>query len=219
MKESTPRIDSICIGEQREILHEGKPLFTGIYKFPTANIVEVQWESLAGDHQVDRRFHGGRDKAIYVYPNAQYAHWEKELKRGPLGASFFGENLSISGLSDETVYIGNRYQLGSALVVVSQPRIPCFKLGIRTGDETFPAKFLSAGWLGFYLRVEEVGFVQEGQSFKLLQKDPNCISVRDLWQMTFTNKTNPEMAARALAVLPLLDQGWKKRLHSIASRA
>ena len=211
-------IDEVCIGTQREIQYEGETRLSGIFKFPATGAVAVQLESLEGDEQVDRRFHGGRDKAIYVYPKQQYAFWQTELKTSALGSSFFGENLTVSGLTDESVCIGDRYQIGSARVIVSQPRIPCFKLGVRTGDDSMPAKFLNAGWLGFYLRVEETGSLQAGDNVELIQRDPNGISVRDLWQITFTKKTSSEMAAKALAVLPFLDEGWQKRLRAIAAK-
>lgn len=209
-------IERVCVGKKQEIHYEGETRYSGIFKSPVATEVAVQWETLAGDEQVDRRFHGGRDKAIYVYPQQQYSYWETELKLDSLGPSFFGENLAVSGLSDETVCIGDRYKIGSAEVVVSQPRIPCFKLGVRTGNESLPAKFLSAGWLGFYLRVEQTGFLKQGDSFELVEKDTHGISVRDLWEITFTTKTSAEMAATAIAVLPFLDEGWKKRLRRIA---
>jgi MOSC domain-containing protein YiiM len=214
----TPRIEEVCVGKKQEIQHGGETVFTGIFKYPVANSVTVQWESLQGDEQVDHRFHGGRDKAIYVYPKSQYSFWEAELNQSSLGHSFFGENLTVSGLNDETVCIGDRYKIGSAIVVVSQPRIPCFKLGVRTGDSSLPTRFLQSGWLGFYLRIDQTGVLQQGDSFELIQTDPNGISVRDLWQLTFTEKTSSEMAAKAIAVLPFLDEGWRKRLRAIAGR-
>jgi MOSC domain-containing protein YiiM len=183
-----------------------------------AKLVAVQWESLQGDAQIERRFHGDRDKAIYVYPKEQYCYLEAELTLSSLGSSFFGENLPVSGLDDETVCIGDRYKICSAIAVVSQPRIPCFKLGVRAGDSSLPAKFLKAGWPGFYLGIEETGPLQQGDGFELIQTDPNGIGVRDLWHITFTEKTSSEMAAKAIAVLPFLDEGWRKRLRAIADR-
>ncbi len=217
MNRLSARIEEVCIGKQQEIQHEGETRLSAIYKYPVSTEIIVQQETLEGDEQADRRFHGGANKAIYVYPEQQYCYWQSELNQPSLGSSFFGENLTVSGLNDETVCIGDRYKIGSARVVVSQPRIPCFKLGVRTSDASMPAKFLSAGWLGFYLAVEETGSLKRGADFELIEKDPHGISVRDLWQITFTPKTSSEMAAKALAVLPFLDEGWRKRLRAIAS--
>ncbi len=214
----TAKIEEVCIGQAREVLHNGERCFTGIFKYPVSSTVAVELESLQGDEQVDRRFHGGRDKAIYVYPQQHYSYWKKILNKSDLGSSFFGENLTVSGLNDETVCIGDRYKVGTAIVIVSQPRIPCFKLGIRTNIDTMPARFLSAGWLGFYLRVIETGSLKQGDEFVLLERDSNELSVRDLWDITFIKKTSPEMAAKAIAVLPFLDDGWKKRLGAIAAK-
>ncbi len=214
----TARIEEVCIGKKQEILHNGVGLFTGIFKYPVTTAVAVELESLQGDEQVDRRFHGGRDKAIYVYPQQQYAFWQTALSKDNLGSSYFGENLTVSGLSDETVCIGDTYKVGTAKVIVSQPRIPCFKLGVRTNDDSLPARFISEGWLGFYLRIIETGSLKQGDEFALLERDQNELSVHDLWEMTFTKKTSPDMAAKALAVLPFLDEGWKKRLSAIAAK-
>jgi len=212
------RIEEVCLGKKQAIQHQGETRYSGIFKQPVTAPVAVLAETLEGDEQVDRRFHGGLDKAIYVYPEQQYSYWQKELNRGPLKSSFFGENLTVSGLTDETVCIGDRYQAGSATVIVSQPRIPCFKLGAAAADDTLPAKFLQAGWLGFYLRVEKTGSLQKGDAFTLIEKATHGISVRKLWEITFTDQTSSQLATEAMAELPFLDEGWLKRLRGIAQR-
>lgn len=205
-------VTGVFVGGATQISHNGEELSTGIFKSGTAKNVKVGELGIEGDVQVDLRFHGGPDKAIYVYPDAHYRYWEQSLNISTLEESQFGENLNISGLDDEIVCLGDCYQLGSTIVEVTQPRIPCFKLGVRIKDESFPAQFLAAGRLGFYLRVKRVGEFKVGDSFSLLQRGESGVTVFDLWRATFTVDGDKEVAKNALDSLPYLDTGWRKRL-------
>ncbi len=202
----------VFVGGASQIFHNGEEHSTGIFKSCTSKNVKVSELGIESDVQVDLRFHGGLDKAIYVYPDAHYRFWERHLKRPKLEDSQFGENLNISRLDDETVFIGDRYQLGSTIVEVTQPRIPCFKLGVRIKDTSFPGQFLSAGRLGFYLRVEQPGEFKLGDSFSLLQSGESGVTVFDLWRATFSADGDKRIAKTALNSLPYLDEGWRKRL-------
>jgi MOSC domain-containing protein YiiM len=207
-----PVVTGIFIGGPKQIVHGGKKVSTGIFKSPPRSTVKVNAKGIEGDVQVDLRFHGGADKAVYVYPDIHYRFWEQQLKRLTLEDSQFGENLNISLLDDEDVFIGDRYQVGSVIVEVTQPRIPCFKLGVRLQQETFPVQFLAAGRLGFYLRVEHSGEFKLGDSFSLLQRGHSGVTVFDLWRATFTAGGDRVIAKKALDSLPYLDEGWRKRL-------
>lgn len=206
------KVSKVCLGKATQLVHNGDEVPTGIYKSVCADTVVIDEMGIVGDEQVDLRFHGGRDKALYVYPDAHYEFWAAELNRSKFEDAQFGENINVSLLDDESVVIGDRYQLGTAVVEVTQPRIPCFKLGIRLQDESFPAKFLAAGRLGFYLRVLEGGGLKQGDRFDLLEKGESRITVADLWRITFTDVSDSHLAKRALNELAYLDEGWRKRL-------
>ena len=170
--------------------------------------------NLEGDRQADLSVHGGRDKAIYVYPQEHYASWARELGVADLEPAQFGENLTVAGGIESAVIVGDVYGIGSATVEVAQPRIPCFKLGIRMQDKTFPNRFLASGRLGFYLRVREGGRLGRGDEFELIDRPSHGISVQDLWRAVIRDP-DAGIAARALELLPRLDAGWKRRLREV----
>ncbi|MFK7864489.1 MAG: MOSC domain-containing protein [Pseudohongiellaceae bacterium] len=207
-------VSKVCVGGAKIVNHGNAEINTGIFKTAQSASVAISEAGLLGDVQVDLRFHGGKDKAVYVYPDSHYDYWRNELGLTQLEDAQFGENINVSGIDDSAVVIGDRFQLGSAIVEVTQPRIPCFKLGIRLQDDSFPAKFLLAGKLGFYLRVEKPGEVEQGDGFELLSRGNSGITVADLWRVTFTNTDESELAQRALDELAYLDEGWRKRLAS-----
>ena len=206
----TLRIVQVCVGRPTEVSFNGKSVTTGIFKSPVDGSNVVNLLNLIGDGQADLTVHGGRDKAIYAYSQGHYAYWAKELGVDALEDAQFGENLTVAGLSEEEVIIGDRYKIGTAVVTVTQPRLPCFKLGIRIGDETFPQRFLNSGRLGMYLRVEEEGALQCGDTFDLIDRPDHGISLHDLWQTVFRNEGDANLALENLAHL---DAGWIRRLR------
>lgn len=154
---------SLNVGKPVTVDFHGKPLETGIYKMPAAGQVRLRLKGFDGDGQADLVNHGGADKAVCVYPLEHYAYWEQQLGR-KLEYSAFGENLTVSGLLEAEVCIGDIYEIGSALLQVSQPRFPCFKLSQKHGPADMPAKVLSTGYSGFYLRVLREGAIAAGDA-------------------------------------------------------
>lgn len=205
------QILSINIGQPRTVTHNGKDVQTGIYKEPVDGAVHAGQLGLDGDVQVDKRFHGGSDQAIYVFDHAYYSHWEAELGRTDFVFGQFGENLTATGLPDNEVCIGDRYQLGKIVVQVSHPRVPCFKLGIRMDDPSFVKAFHAYGHVGFYLRVIETGEISVGDEFTLSERDSNTMTVADVFRVMHLEKDDAAATKRA-ALLPSLSMEWREKL-------
>lgn len=206
----------VCVGMPQEINVNNKTELSGIFKAPVEGLVELSLTNLAGDEQANLKFHGGREKAVYVYSANHYEYWREELGKTNLEPSQFGQNVTVDGFPDDEVKIGDKFKLGSAVLTVAQPRIPCAKLGVRMGDPEFTNRFLMAGYLGYYLYVDEPGSVSAGDSMELIQPAEHTISVRALWQTVFTQDRDLDLAQAALE-FPYLDEGWKKRLRKLVS--
>jgi MOSC domain-containing protein YiiM len=198
---------SINVGLPREIIHRGQAITTGIFKVPVAGPVWVGRLNLAGDGQADLRVHGGVDKAVYVYPFENYAFWAGELGRHDFSHGQFGENFTTRGLLEDEVNIGDVFRIGVARVQVTQPRSPCFKLGIRMGDENFPLRFATVNRTGFYLRVLEEGMVQTGDTIEPVERVPGSMSVRDVFHLRHVGGTRAEY--ERAAHLPGLASSWR----------
>ncbi len=208
----------ICVGKPEELIINGEPMMSAIYKSPVDGPVTLSETNLEGDEQANPELHGGRDKAVYVYSNVHYPYWQEQLGRAEMEPSQFGQNLTVDGLSDDEVKIGDRFQLGSAKVTIAQPRIPCSKLGKRMGDPTFPNSFLLTGRLGYYLYIDEPGSLQAGDEMTLLQSADHEVTVTSLWRTVFTPAHDLKIAKVAID-FPHLDEGWKKRLRAILKSA
>lgn len=152
---------------------------TGIYKTPVAGPVIVRMLNLDGDEQADLTVHGGVHKAVYLYPAEHYEAWRAELDRD-LDYGHFGENLTVTGLLEEQVHIGDQLAIGSVLLEVTQPRVPCFKLGIKMNDQRFLRRFLESGRSGFYCRVLREGSVEAGQNVELTGTDPSAPTIAEV---------------------------------------
>ena len=176
---------AVCVGLPAEVEHEGKTVLTGIFKKPAAGRVMLRRHNLDGDRQADLENHGGENKAAYAYESENYPFWQEQLGRDDFTWGQFGENFTVEGMTEDTVEIGDVYRIGTAAVQVTQPRLPCFKLGIRLGDPAFPKRFLEAGWLGFYLRVVEEGEVGAGDEISLVESWENSLSVRRVWALAY----------------------------------
>ena len=198
---------SINVGLPREITHRGQAITTGIFKIPVAGPVWLGRLNLAGDGQADLRVHGGADKAVYVYPIEHYAFWAGELGRDDFSHGQFGENFTTTGLLEGEVCIGDVFQIGKARVQVTQPRTPCFKLGIRMGDENFPARFAAANRTGFYLCVLEEGMVKAGDAIDRVERASGSMSVRDVFRLRHVGGTRAEYERAAR--LPGLASSWR----------
>jgi MOSC domain-containing protein YiiM len=208
------KLISVNVGRPRPVPHEGRVVSTGIFKEPVAGPVFLRRLNLGGDGQADLRVHGGADKAVYVYPFEHYAFWENELGRHDFSHGQFGENFTITGWLEVTVCIGDEFQVGEARVQVTQPRSPCFKLGIRMGDNQFPARFAAANRTGFYLRVLREGRVAAGDAIERVGHDASSLSVRDVFRLRHGSGTRAEYerAARLTALSPSWRAVFEKRL-------
>jgi len=211
------KLISINIGRPRPVPHEGRVVSTGIFKEPMAGPVFLRRLNLDGDGQADLRVHGGADKAVYAYPFEHYAFWAGELGRDDFAHGQFGENFTITGWLEDAVCIGDEFRIGAARVQVTQPRSPCFKLGIRMNDDQFPARFAAANRTGFYLRVLQEGRVAAGDAIERVAHDAGSLSVRDVFRLRHDRGTREEYerAARLSALSPSWRAVFEKRLKEM----
>jgi MOSC domain-containing protein YiiM len=213
------RVLSVNVGLPREVLWRGKPITTGIYKEPVAGRVPLRRLNVDGDRQADLRVHGGLEKAVYAYPSEFYELWSRERPELDFGPGAFGENLTTEGLVDDDVSIGDRFRVGTAELVVTQPRLPCFKLGIKMGRDEFVIEFLERGLLGFYLAVVREGDVAAGDPIVELERDPHGFRVTEVARLFAHDRDDVEGMRRA-AALNVLPQSWRdyfdRRVDSLA---
>jgi len=174
-----PSVLSVNVGEVRHIEWHGETISTGIWKQPVSGRVAVHGVNLAGDDQADRTVHGGPDKAVYAYASEDYTWW-REHSNVAAAPALFGENLTTEGLDLSAAVVGERWAVGSTLLEVAQPRLPCYKLGIRVGDASFLRTFLVAGRLGAYLRIVREGDVGAGDSIDVRDKPAHGVTLRDM---------------------------------------
>lgn len=202
------RLLSINVGLPREVDWRGGTVRTSIFKSPVLGRVRVAKLNLAGDEQSDLSVHGGIDKAVYAYPSEHYAYWREELPGIDFPWGAFGENFTIDALLESSVHIGDRLRVGSAELLVTQPRMPCFKLGIRFGRPDMVKRFHRSGKSGFYLAVVQEGEVTAGDSFELIARDKAGVPVAEIVNLYTSDATNQDLLRRAseLAALP---EGWR----------
>jgi len=186
----------------------GKRVRTSIFKQPVAGRVRVSKLNLAGDEQSDLAVHGGADKAVYAYPSEHYPLWRAELPEVDLPWAIFGENFTTEGLLEDTVHIGDQFHIGSAKFIVTQPRMPCYKLGIRFGRADMVKRFLQSGRTGFYLAVLQEGEVSASDSIKIISRDEHGVTVADVVTLYTTDATNQGLLRR-VSELPALPEGWR----------
>lgn len=218
------KLVSVNVSLPREIRHGGKIIRTGIFKEPVTGPVRVDSRNLEGDEQADPKNHGGEHKAVYAYSLDHYEYWRGVLDRTEMTYGQFGENLTISGLDERESCIGDQLRIGTALFTVTQPRVPCFKLGIRFGDEKVPKLFTEAARTGFYLRVLQGGCMEAGDSTELLERGRGQVAIRTLFEayMRPKGKDAEKTLLQALEV-PELSPEWRasitKRLRYSRERA
>ncbi len=189
------KVVSVNVGMPREVPWRGRMVLTGIFKDPVASLVPLRRLNFAGDAQADLSVHGGPDKAVYGYPVEHYSDWQSLLGRElPYGS--FGENLTTQGLLEDSVHIGDEFRVGTARLIVTQPRMPCFKLGLRFGDPAMVGKFLKSGWPGFYFSVAEEGIVGPGDPIERLHTDQNGVSIASMLSLILDNDAQPEALRR-----------------------
>ena len=207
-REHPMRVLSVNVGLPREVSWRGKPVTTGIFKGPVAGPVPIRGLNLDGDRQADLRVHGGRDKAVYAYPSEFYELWRSERPELTFPWGQFGENLTTEGLLDEDVSIGDRFGVGTAELIVTQPRLPCFKLGIRMERDAFVTEFLERRLLGFYLAVAREGEVEAGDPIVELSRDPRGFRVTEVARLYVRDRNDVEGLRRA-ADLDVLPESWR----------
>ena len=185
---------------------------TSIFKLPVTGRIPIHDNNLAGDRQSDLSVHGGRAKAIYAYPVEHYAFWREQLPHIDLQPGHFGENLTIEGLIETHVHVGDRLKIGSAELVVTQPRLPCFKLGIRFDRSDMVKRFLDSRRSGFYMAVAVDGDVAAGDTITVLERHPAAVSITELLGMYLKEAIDPERL-RAVIDIPALSDSWRADLE------
>lgn len=203
------RLASVNVGLPRHVEYDGDAVRTSIWKAPVAGPVRVSTLNLDGDRQSDLRVHGGKDKAVYAYPAAHYAFWRTELPGVPLPPGAFGENLTVEGLDERDTRIGDHLLIGSAEFVVTQPRLPCYKLGVRFARADMVKRFLRSGRTGFYLAVVTEGTLAAGDVIRRGKSAGDSLSVADIVALYTEESPDPETLARA-SRLSWLPEGWRK---------
>ena len=211
------RLVSIQVGKPRLVPRGDSEVLTGIFKHPVPVDARVQMRALNldGDRQADLTVHGGRDKAVYAYPSEHYDYWRRELPGMDLPWGSFGENLTTEGLLEPDVHIGDRVTIGGAEVVVTQPRIPCFKLNLKFQRGDMGKLFLASGRSGFYLRVLREGEVGAGDVIARVHEDENRVSISEALRLYLGVPGSEEVRERALRV-PYLSAAWREELQQAA---
>ena len=206
------KIISVNVGLPRLVLRNGEPVSTGIFKEPVTGRVMMRTLNLDGDRQSDLSVHGGPEKAVYVYPSEHYDFWKRELPDMDLPWGVFGENLTTTGLVETEVHIGDKFRVGAAEVMVTQPRMPCYKLGIRFGRADIIKRFLVSERSGFYLSVLKEGEVGAGDEFELLERNASGVTVVDVTRLYSSDKENVDLLRRAIAT-QALPESWRQYFH------
>ena len=197
---------SINISEPKKITFNGKELITSIYKIPVDKEVEVGHLGIEGDRQADLQVHGGDDKAVYAYSHTHYSHWSDVMKKSYEEFGLVGENLTIDNFDEKDVHIGDEYKIGTTLLQISQPRIPCYKVGIKMNSREFPKLFSQSGLLGSYMRVIEPGKINIGDSVELSKREDSSISIFEISQLLFVDLKNIEGMKRAIDLKHLSEE-------------
>lgn len=201
---------SINVSKPKPIEYGGKTIRTGIFKEPVSGTVMLREKNIDGDGQGDLRVHGGTYKAIYGYPFEHYAYWQQELQRDDLNYGQFGENLTVEGLLEEAVHIGDVFEIGTTVKLqITQPRIPCFKLAYKMGLPEFPKQFLESRRVGFYFRVLEEGEITAGDAITRIEVASEPMSVAEIVNLRYFDTDNREKIAQARQQ-PALSPSWKR---------
>jgi MOSC domain-containing protein YiiM len=194
------QVISVNVGLPREVFWKGKTVTTGIFKEPVEGRVMMRSLNLDGDRQADLSVHGGKDKAVYAYPFEHYDYWRCKLPDMDLPWGMFGENLTTVGLLEDEINIGDRFQIGSAKVMVTQPRMPCYKLLIKFGRADMVKQFLDSRLTGFYFSVLQEGKVENGDSFELISRDSNNVTIADITRLYARETNDLELLHRVIQV-------------------
>ncbi|MFD2705001.1 MOSC domain-containing protein [Salibacterium lacus] len=211
MESQAPVIHHLAAGRPQDIQdQQGRTFRTGIQK-QTADSIILRKTGITGNDVADKKNHGGTDRAVCIYPLEHYGTWEEEFGR-KLDKAAFGENITVSGVTEDTVYIGNTYKVGSAVIQVTQGRVPCLKIDRRTGCDGLMKRFTATGFTGFFCRVLQEGTVQEDSRMELVKEDRRRISILYANNVYFHERGNMAAMKRILDVPPLAEE-WRRKLE------
>jgi len=203
------KLVSLNVARPRLVVYNGKTINTGIFKRPVSGPVQLRTLNLEGDQQADLSVHGGPYKAVYGYPSEHYSFWRKELPGVDLPWGMFGENFTTSGLAEDELHVGDRFQIGSAIVMVRQPRTPCYKLAAKFQRDDMLERFLLSGRSGFYFSVEQEGSVAAEDDFQLLKRNQDGITISEMNRLFVREKYNQELLRKAIHTAALPDD-WRE---------
>jgi MOSC domain-containing protein YiiM len=210
------KLISVNVGQPRTVEWQGRLVETSIFKAPVAGPIVLRTLNLDGDRQADLSVHGGTHKAVYVYPSEHYDFWRAELPGMELPWGMFGENFTSAGLLED-VQIGDRFAIGSAEVIVSEPRVPCYKLGLKFGRADMVKRFLASGRTGFYVMVAKEGVVQAGDAIHLIARANHSVSVADVTRLYASKQPDPAILRQAVH-LDALSDAWRDFLRDRLNR-
>jgi MOSC domain-containing protein YiiM len=206
---------SVNVSEPKAVVHNGQVIQTSIFKKPVSGRVMMREMNIDGDAQADLQNHGGIHKAAYAYPIENYEFWKDELERDDFTYGQFGENLTVEGMTEDNTHVGDVFRIGGAVAQVTQPRNPCYKLGIKMGSAEFVRTFLQSCRLGIYMRVLEEGEIGAGDAIERIKEDPERMTVREIARLRNIDTENMEGLKKALciqALPPTLKQDFENRL-------
>jgi MOSC domain-containing protein YiiM len=210
---STGKVLSVNVGTPREFPYLGRTARSAIWKSPAVGRIAARGVNLEGDDQADRKAHGGPDKAVYVYAVEDLQWWGRTLQRS-LAYGELGENLTIEGIEVQKSIIGERWAIGSVILEVSEPRIPCWRLGVRMNDKMFPLRFTEAMRPGPYLRIIVEGELGAGDEIRVVERPDHDLTIEDVFRIYTRDRTE----ARRLLTVPQMSEAWKKwASHSLES--
>jgi MOSC domain-containing protein YiiM len=209
LKVRTMKLVSLNVSMPRIVEYNGEPVATGIFKEPVNGPVMLRTLNLDGDRQADLSVHGGASKAVYAYPSEHYEFWKKELPDMALPYGMFGENFTIQGLLEDAVNVGDRFRVGKAELMATEPRLPCYKLGIKFGRADIIKRFLRSRRTGFYFAVTQEGEVRAGDEIELLRRDDNKITIADITRLYAFEKDDLETLRRVVK-LKALSESWRQ---------
>ncbi|HUZ46228.1 MAG TPA: MOSC domain-containing protein [Terriglobia bacterium] len=205
------KVLSVNAGLPKQIASGDQKVTTGILKTPVSGRVKVNKLNLEGDAQADLSVHGGPNKAVYAYPSEHYAFWKSEFPDRALPWGMFGENLTLEGLLENDAHIGDQFRIGTAVLMVTQPRTPCYKLGMKFGRADMEARFLASGRTGFYLAVVEEGEIRAGDPAEQVEHGRNQISISTLLRLYYGPEPLDAALVRQVLEIDELPSGWRKR--------
>ncbi len=202
------KIVSVNVGLPREVVWQGKVVTTGIFKSAVEGPIKLRTLNLDGDGQADLTVHGGVSKAVYLYPSEHYAYWRTELPGVDLPWGAFGENFTIEGLLEENAFVGDRFRVGDTEIMATEPRMPCFKLGLKFGRADMIKRFLASRRSGFYCSVVREGVVGAGDAMELIKREQKEVSMADIVRLYAFDKNDAKGLRRAIEV-EALPENWK----------